>query len=360
VKWDSELYVAKLRLPRGQRYRKSLSLEEIEGYLNIVSYGKSYEEYVSPALLTFTEDLDALKGKLCVCRIHPMGLFIRGIYGGEEKKGAKKYAGLALVDYSQDNVSFEFKLYNTEKTLVVPLDLLKYYDVKVFKMLYVGEVNPFRIVRYINVLLSKRGEEKLKQFLREALELNKRNISPETQKKVEDLIAELQQPDRIKPLDVDKYYTVFRSDRIFTACALKPEDEDIIVHSQIGFIESESEQKAYYYAAIFNYLAFKAVEHRRAFTRHQFRKAPIAVYVAGLSWCTMDDSIREEIVKLSKELHRKAPNREYPNQRVALKDIARLPEFRELVRILDSKVNRENLEEALNIVSGTPDTSAEE
>jgi len=358
MRWDTELYVARLRLPKGQRHSRSLSLAEIEGYLDVTGYGKSYEEYVNLALLTFTEDLDALKEKLCVLKIHPMGLFIRGIYGGEEKKGAKKYAGLALIDYSQDSVSFEFKLYNTEKTLVVPLDLLKYYGVRVFKMLYVGEVNPFRIIRYINVLLSERGEEKLKQFLREALELNKRNISPETQKKIEGLIAELQQPDEIKPLDVNRYYTVFRSDRVFTACALKPEDENIIVHSQVGFIESESEKKAYYYAAIFNYLAFKAVEHGRAFIRHQFRKAPIAVYVAGLSWCTMDDSVREEVVKLSKELHRKAPKKEYPNQRVALKDIARLPEFRELVEMLDSKVNREKLEEALNIVSGTPGTSA--
>jgi hypothetical protein len=74
----------------------------------------------------------------------------------------------------------------------------------------------------------------------------------------------------------------------------------------------------------------------------------------------VDDEVRRRIVELSKELHRKAPNREYPNQRVALKDIARLPEFRELVRILDSRVNREKLEEALNIVSGTPDASAEE
>uniref|UniRef100_A0A7C4B903 Uncharacterized protein n=1 Tax=Thermofilum pendens TaxID=2269 RepID=A0A7C4B903_THEPE len=66
----------------------------------------------------------------------------------------------------------------------------------------------------------------------------------------------------------------------------------------------------------------------------------------------MDDEAKWRIVDLSKRLHEKAPSREYANQKVALKEIARLPEFKEIVEILGSKVNRESLGEALNMVPG--------
>jgi hypothetical protein len=65
----------------------------------------------------------------------------------------------------------------------------------------------------------------------------------------------------------------------------------------------------------------------------------------------MDNETRERIIELSKLLHEKAPNKEYTNQKVALKDIASLQEFKELAKILDSKVNKEKLEEALSLVS---------
>jgi hypothetical protein len=352
VSWRIELYVVELIMPREKRYDKSLSLEEIREYLRVKPYGKSYEDYVKPGLLYFTEDLNALARELSVNEIVPMGLFIRGIYGGEEKKGEEKYAGLILVGHRLDRGVFEFRLYNTSSTLVVPVSYLDKYGIRVYKMIYVGEVNPFKIARFLEIILSQRGSKALKEFLEEALKLNERSISKDDHEKIKMLVSELQQPGTISTLDTGKYYVVYRRVRAFTASVFKPTDESFIVKDEVGYIKCNSEPVAYYYAAVLNYLAFKVVETRRLFNRTQYARPVLAMYIAGLSWNNVNDEVRGRVVELSKELHRKAPNREYPNQRVALKDIARLPEFRELVGILDSRVNRENLEKALNIVSG--------
>jgi hypothetical protein len=360
MSWTSELYVVKLKMPEGKAYSKSLSLADIKEHLDIKLYNKSYEAYVKPGLLYFTEDLSSLARELSVNRIVPAGLFIGGIYGGEEKRGEEEYAGLVLTEYHLDGVVFKFKLYNTTSILAVPADYLNKYSVGIYKMIYVGEINPFRIVRYLDIILSRRGDRALREFLEEALKLNERYISKEDRKKIEKLINELKQPSTITTLNTDKYYVVYRRDRAFTASVFKPSSDNFIVKVEVGYVECGKEPTAYYYVAILNYLAFKVIETKRSFIRHQYARPIHAIYVAGLSWNNVDDEVKRRIVELSKELHRKAPNREYPNQRVALKDIARLPEFGELVRILDSRVNRENLEEALNMVSGTPGTSAEE
>ena len=77
-----------------------------------------------------------------------------------------------------------------------------------------------------------------------------------------------------------------------------------------------------------------------------------AIYIAGLAWKDVDDATKSEVVKLSKALHEKAPDREYSNQKVALRDLEKLPEFKKLVNTLNSIVNEERLEQALDMVSG--------
>jgi hypothetical protein len=67
----------------------------------------------------------------------------------------------------------------------------------------------------------------------------------------------------------------------------------------------------------------------------------------------MDKETRGRIVELSKRLHEKAPRKEYSNQRIALQEVLGLSEFKELVKVVDSKVDREKLEEALSLVSGS-------
>jgi len=218
-------------------------------------------------------------------------------------------------------------------------------------MIYRGEINPFRINRYLNIILSEQGEAMLKKFLGEALELNERSISAETLNKVRKLIGELRQPSVVKPLSRDKYYVVYRCKRAFTAFVYVPA-ENSIADSSVPYVETRSEDVAYYYAAILNYLAYTVLRSGRTFNRDQYARPLLAIYIAGLSWNNMDEETRGRIVELSKRLHEKAPAKEYSNQRIALQEVARLPEFKELVEIADSKVDRSKLEEALSLVSG--------
>jgi len=352
MSWKSELYTVKLKALSGREYSKKMSLDEIKDYLEVAAYGKTYDEYVKPGLLYFTEDLYTLARELSVDRIVPMGLFIRGIYGGERKKGEEEYAGLVVLEHSVKGAMFKFRLYNTRDELMVPTNYLKKYGVKVYKMIYVGEINPFRINRYLDTILSERGEAMLKKFLEESLKLNERDVSVETYNRIRKLIVELQQPGIIRPLTRDRFYVVYRRVRAFTAATIKPMSDDIIIKDEVGYIETRSEDVAYYYTAILNYLAFKVIEFKRTFIRTQYGKPVLAVYIAGLSWNSMDEETRGRIVELSKGLHEKAPGKEYSNQRIALQEVARLPEFKELVKIVDSKVDRSKLEEALSLVSG--------
>jgi nucleoside-triphosphatase THEP1 len=356
MSWKTELYIARLRMPKELRYSKSLSLEDIKDFLEIRPYGKSYGDYIKLGLLYFTKVLGILARELGVDRVRPKGLYIMGIYGGE-KRCEEKYAGLVLEEYSVDKAVFEFKLYNTRDVLIVPQDLLEKYDVKIYRMIYRGEINPFRLRRYLNIILSRSGDEKLKGFLREALDLNFREISADTAKKISALINELRQPSEITTLKTGKYYVAYRGKRSFTALAFKPIEDNVIVKDEVGYIECESEGIAYYYAAILNYLAYKVVALERTFIRDQYGRPPLAIYVAGLSWKNVSEETRGRVMELSKRLHEKALDKDYSDQKAALRDIAQYHEFKELVSLLDSEVDKERLEEALELVSGVGESS---
>jgi len=351
MSWKDELYVVKLETLSGREYDKKMGLNEIWDYLRVIRYEKTYAEYLKPGLLYFTEDLNILTRELGVDRIVPMGLYIMGIYGGEKKKGEEEYAGLVLLEHSVEGGTFKFKLSNTKDTLIVPAHYLKNYGVKVYRVIYVGEINPFRINRLLGIILSEQGEAKLKEFLGEALKLNERNISAETLSKVRKLIEEVRQPPAVKPLSKDKYYVVYRCNRAFTASVYVPV-ENSIVESHMSYIETRSEDVAYYYAAALNYLAYAVVRSGRTFNRNQFARPLLAIYITGLSWDNIDEKSRGKIVELSKRLHEKVPSKEYPNQRVALQEVAEFPEFRELVETLDAKVDKAKLNDALSLISG--------
>jgi hypothetical protein len=275
-------------------------------------------------MLYFTEDSASLMRELGVDKIVPKGLHIMGVYGGEKKKGEEKYAGLVPLEYGIEGDMFKFKLYNTKDTLVVPIDYLTRHGVKVYRMVYAGEMNPFRITRHLNIILSVQGEAMLKKFLEETLELNARNISAETLNKMRKLIGELRQPPSVKQLSMEKYYVAYRCVRAFTASVYVPV-ENSIAESHVSYVETRSEDVAYYYAAVLNYLAYIVLRSGRTFNRDQFARPLLAIYIAGLSWSSMDVESRNRIVELSKRLHEKAPNKEYSNQRIALQEIARLP-----------------------------------
>ena len=121
--------------------------------------------------------------------------------------------------------------------------------------------------------------------------------------------------------------------------------ENSIADSSVVYVETRSEDVAYY-------LAYTVLRSGRTFNRDQFARPLLAIYIAGLSWNNMDEETRGRIVELSRRLHEKAPAKEYSNQRIALQEIARLPEFKELVEILDAKVDKAKLNDALSLVSG--------
>jgi hypothetical protein len=342
--------IIRLTLPEKERYSKRLNLEEINKYLKSELYNKTFEEYIQPAIVYFTQDFNILAKKLNINGVYPKGLYIMGIFGGEKKKGGGEYAGLIVNQYEKNQSSFKFKLYNTTQSLEVPTDLLKRYDINIYKVVYMGEIEPFKLNEYLNVILSKQGESSLREFLQKSLEYT-RNVSTETSSKIENLINELQQPNRIIPLSTDKYYTAYRCARAFTAFAFKPEDKNILIESHVAYIECQNEDIAYYYAAILNYLALKVIAYKRSFIRSQFARPLLVVYETGLSWNDINKKIRSEIVKLSKTLHKKLSNKKYENQKVALKEIAQSAEFRKIIMLLDKEIKEEKLKEALNFVS---------
>jgi len=353
-----KLYIVKLKEAVGSRYSKKLALDKIRDWLEIREYGKTYEEYnIGHAELYFKEDLNKLARALQVDRIVPKGLYIMGVYGGEKKRGAASYAGLTLDSYAFEEGKFKFRLNNVSKTVNVPQSMLKDYCVKVYEMIYAGEINPFRLRRTLPILLSESGKELLREFFNKIVEANSRNLPSEDAKKMLGLAKEVEQPGKINTLNTTKWYTIYRRIRTFTAFVFKPDKEDVVVCDVVGYLETSSEDKAYYYAALLNYLAYKVVERHRSFSRNQYARPLLAVREADLSWGDVDEATRRRVVELSKVLHEKAPSEEYSNQKAALMEVSKLPEFKELVAVLDKVIDEEKLEEALDYVSGKGEES---
>jgi hypothetical protein len=312
---------------------------------------KSYDEYIEPSLLYFTQDPQGIAKALGVKRVIPMGQYIRGLLGGETGRG-EPYAGLILEEYRYDNNEFEFRLYGTKTKLRVPKDWLQNHFVNVYKLVYVGMINPFRLLKLLPTLLSSRGAELLRDFLRQALNANAMKLTSDDMKKISTLITELQQPSSLETLNEDAYYVVYRRSRIFSATVLKPESNSVL-YDDVAAVECLDEKQAYYYAAVLNYIAYKVKMKKRSFIHHQYARPALAIVVAGLSWKDIDAGVRNRVVELSKQLGQKVPLTEFPNQRVALNHIAKYVEFKELVKILDESVEEKRLNEALNLVSGT-------
>ena len=145
---------------------------------------------------------------------------------------------------------------------------------------------------------------------------------------------------------------VYRADRAFTACMVKP-DEKTVLFSQVAGIEVESEEKALYYVAVLNYLAWKVVERGRNFLHHQYGKPYLAIAVAGLCWDCVSQDVRDEVINFAKMLNNKKELCiEFANQKDALKTLANMKEFKYIIQKLDSVVDKQPLDRALDLVSG--------
>ncbi len=113
-------------------------------------------------------------------------------------------------------------------------------------------------------------------------------------------------------------------------------------------------EQAHYYAAVLNYLAYKAVQLGRPFTHHQLARPVYAILIAGLSWNEVPEDLREKVIQKARNIAQGVVRREFSNQRQALLGLFKNnEEFRELIRLLDEYVDKERLNAALDMVSGT-------
>lgn len=345
-----ELQVLKINSKYRGQYSKNMPLND--DMFVIEDLEESYSDYIRPSLLYFSNDARSISKALNALEVQPMGLYIRGTLGGEKKKGKTRYAGLTLEEYYYKDNKFIFKLHNTEGSLTVPLEWLRLYGIEVYKLVYVGEIDPFNVKTMPEVLLSSLGVEKLKNFLEKAVKVNENRLDFRDVGKIKHLIREAKQPRSIRTLDPRYFYVVYRADRIFTASVLKPEGKTIL-HSTCSAIKCDTEDKAYYYAAVLNYLVYKVIEMNRRFIHHQYARPLTAIIVSNLTWGnnSISEEDRRRIIALSKELSNSIPIRRYPNQKSAIIDMVGYSEFSEIINILDKVVDKDRLNEALRFVS---------
>ncbi|MEM1832440.1 MAG: hypothetical protein QXJ97_13040 [Desulfurococcaceae archaeon] len=339
----------------GSRISKNMTLEEVESLLKMEELKSSYDDYIAPMVSWAVEDSERIARELGVLRVVPKGGYIMGLFGGEKKKGKSGYAGLIVEQYAAKSGIVSIRLYNLTKSYNVPIDLMNRYDVDIYKIYYRGLVNPFSCRTY-NILLSKRGDEDLKKFLKTLVELNRNAMPQRDFNYLNALITELKTS--IDMFDENHYYVIYRCQRTFSACV--PMDlTKAVSESHVAYLECENQDQAYYYAGVLNYLAYKVIELGRSFIRDQFARPAIAIIAAGLSWKTVPEDIRRKISDLSSQLSRKIAWSKYPNQEIAFRHLASRPEFKEIVRILDGYVDKERLKDALNLVSSPQENSQE-
>lgn len=360
-----KLYVAEVKYTG--RYSKSFRLSAGDIFIELKEYSKNYKEYVQP-LIAYYADSDALlTAALQVKEIVKQGEYIRGIFGGEEKKGKETYAGLVITDLEFDSTSNEYhiKLYRMDNFVRVPLTTFKQYGCEIYKLIYRGCVHPFNLSCIYDIILSRRDESKLKEFLNEVLILNEQRLPEDDKRKLEKLREEAIQPDNVKTLNQGKYYVIYRCQRTFSATVFIPDDRSYIAESHLAYVDcGEEENKAYFYASALNYLAYKAIKLQKSFVRDQFARPIHGLIGAELTWTSFmekEPNALNRVVELSKVLHSLAPkrfgNKSYKQERSAFKDLESLEEFKELVLLFDKyiekHVGKDQLEDALSWVTGS-------
>jgi len=342
-------------------YSKALHLSDVK--ITMLK-GIEYDNYMKKVALYTEFSSEAIKEKLGIDEVVPKGDYIMGLLGGEKKKEAKKYAGLifeVIGGYDKLAGQYTIKLARTTSSVKIPEHFLNQYWKK---LIYEGEIFPFFLNRVHNILLSSEGKEKTKEFLRRYIV---EKLPGEDREKVETLIGEFRQPNKLRILAKDKYYVIYRCDRNFVSYVLTPKKlkeitnnftYNAIVESHCSFISSKNEQKAYYYSAVLNYLAYKVTEKRGAFERHQFLRPLIAILRAELEW--KGKKWQVEVAELGKKLHEEAPRclagviKKGMRVEECFKQLKRCDNtkglFNMFIEKLDKIMSKDKLEKALEIV----------
>jgi hypothetical protein len=339
-----ELYA----MEASKRPGKSASLGTAN--ISVTKLDIDYEEYVKTAIKPYLDM--PMEVALGATGVNPMGLYIRGLFGGERRRGATPMAGITLEQLtSPRSPIFEMYLHGVSKPLQVPISSWNKYKMGIYRLVYVGEINPFCWKKPLYIILSKDGEDGLKGFLRDVLNANTNTLQSQDVDKIQRLIEEVEAP---KPsvLNKDRVYVVYRTDRVPSAVVIKPDGDDIVLYSNVGAIEFDNETLAYYYAAAINYLAYKNQVMCKKFKRHNYSSVIVALIVSGLA--DMPSQVIKDVATLSRRLHGKRQGRlcdDFSNQGKALENLKNHSEFMEIVRILDAVVRKGDLEEALRLIS---------
>ena len=305
---------------------------------DIGSFG-SYIDRVSEYFKTSRKDLT---NKLNVHYLSKQGTFVRGLFGGEKKTGKIPFAGLAIEGLVRDRTtkSIKIKLWNTKS--YVEFDKEKY----ITRLIYRGFIFPFSYSS-IPVLLSEIGVEDLKKQLRNI----KNQLHGMDRDKVKKLIEEVQQGKPHK-LEKKKWYVLYRRMRTFTAFAIEGDDH-LVPDDSTVFMNCKSKEQAFYYAAVLNYLVFKA---KKGFVRDQFARPLLCIYNSSLQW--QDKKWQKDIAQNSDDIHKLIRSKKlykdvssnqikaYMEFLLECKDTNGL--FNSIIKILDGKV--QNLDDSLNLV----------
>ncbi|OYT39659.1 MAG: hypothetical protein B6U89_03765 [Desulfurococcales archaeon ex4484_58] len=355
-----KLFKAKVAL-KEKTYSKSMKIATGDIHLELIDYDRSYDEYVKPALAYYAKEKSVLILKLSVNDIVDMGEYLRGILGGEKKKGSKRYAGLVILDEKIDATGYYIvKLTNVKVSLKIPSEE---YEKHKFILIYADSVHPFGISHTFKILLSEKGIRDLREFLKRIMSINNDRLSQSDIHAMETLLTEVKQP-KLSPLSEENYYVIYRSKSTFSATVFKPDHNRYIVYSNLGYIDCKTHsEKAYFYAAIFNYLAYKTITLKRPFIRDQYLRPVIAIVEAGLTWPILNQNnpeLVEELVNLSRKLHDIASKvyrgKIYEQERIAFKELSKAAEFKELIKLIDEymKDKEDQLHSALEWVSEEP------
>ncbi len=341
------------------KYSKTLPLSGL-GYN--IEERESYSDYIA-RVTQYTETSPEVIGEvLDVEKVAPMGEYIRGLFGGEKKKGAKRYAGLAFEIERYDSITEQYaiKLSGTTSSIRIP----KYFLEDLWrKVVYRGEIFPYYLFYEHDVLLSAEGPDRLKEFLRTRI-IGSNDISSEDKDKVKSLIDELQQPERPTFLDKEKYYVVYRRMRTFSSVVLGPDNMrhtnlEIVLSDACSYIKSDNELKSFYYSTILNYLIYKVIEYKGAFERDQFLRPLLAIIESNLEWTGED--WQKNVARLGKELHQKAPAcyedfiKTGMQVKAVLNILKKCPDssgiFKSVIDEIDEHINKEQLQKALETVA---------
>jgi hypothetical protein len=356
---NAKLFIATVKV--GSDYSKSLRLEMEPGpqiYVITKTLEKGYEEYILPIINYYDKDVRDLERRLGVVSIVSMGPYIRGLFGGEGKKGKEKYAGL-IVEKSLSQPEWDIyriKLSNTSSEIEVSKTE---YEKQLYSLIYRGITHPFYSDNPYTIFGS-RDKRSLVSSLKHMLSVNGHMLGRGDREKMEKLIDEVQYPARLNTFKKGKWYTLFRINRTFSSFVLTPPDEKWITESHMAYIDCGTESnKAYYYAAVLNYLAYKVTKLGLSFVRDQFSRPILAILDAGLSWNQVRPEIQNDISELSIILHREMKDifrdTKLNQEKKAFMLLEKNENFNYLIKKLDGETSKDKILGALAWVAGKTD-----